>query len=138
MLTNRYSKKKPRKIESVPAITTLIVLAVVVFIAIDVGATGGTTAANDWYLLRIEMSSDTHSTLNGTLTFEIADGIYEQVDLVDGLPSFTTRQFRGSYTLSFDGVGVTFSDITISVYEVGLVYNQEVKGIQLRIDAVEG
>lgn len=122
-----------------PALTTILVLFVVVFIAIDVTISGGgTPEENTWYLLRIEMSSDVHDNLSGTLSFDVAEGIYEQIQSIDGIPTFTVKAYRGSFRLNFDGVGVTFGPIELSIYNIGTVFDAVVNEIQIKIDAIEG
>lgn len=138
-MANRYSKKQSRKIEPVPLITTIMVIAVCIFIAVDSTTSGGTGPIQDNYILRVELSSVVHENLNGTLTFEITDGIYEQVQLDNDLRYvFTTKFYRGQYTLSFDGAGVTFGPISIMVQNIGTVYDGETNDIHIKIDAVEG
>lgn len=118
-------------------IATLIVLCVVIFIAVD-STINAVPINTDMYILRIELSSTIYSNLNGTITFRSDGAIYEQVLIFTGIPSFTAKTYRGAYTVSFDGEGISLGPIDITVAGTGTIYNAVVNNVQLRIDAMKG
>lgn len=136
-MANRYSKKKPRKIEPIPVVATLMVLCIVIFIAVD-STINAVPVNTGEYILRIELSSTIYSNLNGTMTFRSGGAIYEQLLTFTEIPSFTAKTYRGVYAMSFDGEGISIGPIDITVTGVGTIHNAVVNNVQLRIDAMKG
>lgn len=138
-MSRRY-RERHTKMELIPCLAIMIIVAVAGVVIIDAGFSGnggnGTTEVR--YKLRIELYSSVYDDLSGEITIKIGDNLYENITTDGVSPMFTEQDYKGTYLLYYKGDtnGVEYGPVEFIVTVSGLVTDQMFFGIRVTVHAL--
>jgi len=132
-------RERHTKMEIIPCFALLVVISVAAFVIIDTGFNSdGGDNVDRRYSLRIQLYSGTYDDLTGTIELLNDDVVYEILNVTDTDIVFSSRTYKGSYTLYYQGNsnGAQFGPITISITDVGLILDQQYFDVRITINVL--
>ena len=138
-MSRRY-RERHTKLELIPCLALVIIITVAGFIIIDTGfnSNGGNGTTEIRYDLRIELYSSEYNDLSGEIIIKIGDNLYENITIGDIDYVFTTKDYKGTYVLYYQGAenGVGFGPIEFVVATSGLVKDEMFFGVRITVHAI--
>lgn len=138
-MSRRY-RERHTKMELIPCLAIMIIIAVAGVVIIDAGFSGnggnGTTEVR--YKLRIELYSSVYENLTGIVTTKVGDNLYENITTDGVSPIFTDQEYKGTYLLYYKGIEnrVEYGPVEFTVEISGLVTDQMFFGIRVTVHAL--
>jgi hypothetical protein len=118
----------------------MIIVAVAGFIIIDTGfnSNGSNGTVETRYNLRLELYSSVHNNLSGEIIIKVGENLYENITIDNLDYVFSTKDYKGSYSLYYQGAEnlVSYGPVSFVVETSGLVMDQVFFDVRIIIHAI--